>query len=482
MEWTQNAPVKSQGYSPKRGLAALVVAVCLCLGLGTRAQDFGVVEGFWFPELTCDLNVGWERIIFDWAQHQPTAPTDWHTLNVDDRWLKSANGCNREVVALLKNTPAWATTGIVGAGVPAGLYLPVDDPNNHWANFVRQTAHYYAPRGVHRFIIWNEPDISPETYGFEFDGTLEDYAQLVKVAYLAAKQGNPAAQIHLAGTTYWHDVNSGERIYLERLIEALANDPQAAEHGAFFDAVSLHIYFRTNTVYDIVQEVQGVLAQHGLEDKAIWINETNAPPTRDPEWLVERPVFKYSLEQQAAFLVQAAALGKAAGAQRIAVYKLYDQDLPPGGETFGILRPADQSLRPAFEAWRTVTTHMRAITAAQRYSAPSVDAVLMTRADGAQVLAAWSTTGETVSITLEAASGAVYDMLLPDAPQATFENTVTLDLAGAECNGDDPNIPCPVGGAVTLVVLPAGAVAIYAPQVNGTIAQMQPYEESETTP
>ncbi|MBZ0293083.1 MAG: hypothetical protein K8L99_11015, partial [Anaerolineae bacterium] len=51
---------------------------------GLQAQDeniFGIVEGFWLPEVTCDLGVGWERIIFDWSQHQPTCPEDWHTLN-----------------------------------------------------------------------------------------------------------------------------------------------------------------------------------------------------------------------------------------------------------------------------------------------------------------------------------------------------------------------------------------------------------------
>src|SRR5262245_42815768 len=185
---------------------------------------FGVVEGFWYPDLTCELGVGWERIIFNWAQHQPTGPEDWHTLNVDDRWLAAADACNREVVALLKHTPAWATYGLAGVGVPRGLYLPVDDPNNLWANFVRKAVTYYKGRmgrGVTHFIIWNEPDIEAGTYGYEFAGTLDDYFQLLKVAYLVAKQANPDAVIHLAGTTYWHDVNQGRTPYMERLVERI---------------------------------------------------------------------------------------------------------------------------------------------------------------------------------------------------------------------------------------------------------------------
>ena len=53
---------------------------------------FGVVEGFWLPDVVCELHPGWERIIFDWAEHQPNGPDDWYTLNVDDRWLKAAAG------------------------------------------------------------------------------------------------------------------------------------------------------------------------------------------------------------------------------------------------------------------------------------------------------------------------------------------------------------------------------------------------------
>src|SRR5512138_3648216 len=94
--------IKSFNASARRfaGAKILFLSLLLCFSLPTLAQEdnpFGVVEGFWFPELTCELGAGWERIIFDWSQHQPTGPDDWHTLNVDDRWLKAANQCGREV-------------------------------------------------------------------------------------------------------------------------------------------------------------------------------------------------------------------------------------------------------------------------------------------------------------------------------------------------------------------------------------------------
>ncbi len=224
-----------------------------------QAQDdnaFGVVEGFWLPDEVCALGAGWERIIFDWSQIQPNNGDDWNTLNVDERWLTAATACHREVVAVVKHTPAWATDGTPDIGVPRGLNLPVDDPGNLWANFMRKVATYYARFGVKRFIIWNEPDIDAGTYGYEFEGTLDDYARLLKVAYLAAHEGNPDVIIHLAGTTYWHDVNQHRRLYVDRLIEAIQADPEAAANHDYFDVLTLHIYFRADTVYTITHEMR----------------------------------------------------------------------------------------------------------------------------------------------------------------------------------------------------------------------------------
>ncbi len=457
-------------------LLLALLSCCLTLGMArhTAAQAqgtntvitsaaggsrFGVVEGFWMPGDACELGAGWERIIFDWEQHQPTGPDDWNTLNVDDRWLKAASDCGREVVAIFKHTPAWATDGVPRAGVPRGLYLPVDDPDNLWANFVRRTAAYYASRGVYRFIIWNEPDITPDTYGFAFEGTLDDYFQMLKVAYLAARQGNPQAQIHIAGMTYWHDVNAGRRLYLDRLLERILQDPAATANEYYFHAISLHVYFRTETVYSIVSEMRDLLARYDLSAKAIWINETNVSPNLDPLWLVERPQFQMDLEQQANFIVQAAGLGLAAGAERIAVYKLIDQGLPPGAEAFGLLRP-DGSRRPAFYAWQTVIRQFSDVTAAQFAQSEHLDAVLLTHASGRQTLLLWARDDSPAQAQISATDDKAYlldvygNMRIVRPVDAVY----SLALPGATCRGDAEG--CPVGGAVWMLVQPAGSSSV----------------------
>ena len=136
-------------------------------------------------------------------------------------------------------------------------------------------------------MIWNEPDIEPDVYGTEFAGSVEDYYQLVKVAYLVMKAEHPSTRIHLGGLTFWHDEVAGRQQYLARLLEVAATDPSAQSHGHYFDAVPLHLYFRPETIPGIVAEMKAILGAHRLT-KPIWINETNAAPNNDPAWPVTR--------------------------------------------------------------------------------------------------------------------------------------------------------------------------------------------------
>lgn len=447
----------------RRWLWLMLALSALAFVSASTAQDspaspIGVVEAFWLPEAACVAGFGWDRIIFDWAQHQPTGPDDWNTLNVDARWLSAAQVCGREVVAIVKHTPGWATDGVTNAGVPRGLTLPIDDAANVWAGFMRRAAAYYGPLGVSRFIIWNEPDIPAGTYGFIFEGDVEDYARLLKVAALAARQGNPEAKIHIAGTTYWHDVNAGRPLYIDRLLGILAADPEAAAHGYYFDALTVHVYFRADTVYDIVSANRAALERHGLADKAIWIVETNASPNLDPAWLVNRPAWQITLEQQSAFLVQAAALGFAAGAERIGAYKLFDWNLSPDAESFGLIR-ADETQRPALATWARVAQMATAwdVQGAHLEQAALYNRVTLPGRDGGQTVVAWARTAEPVVI--EIASSApvwVEDAFGARWQAVPLQGALRLALPGAVCNPADG---CPVGGQPLIVVLPQAASA-----------------------
>jgi hypothetical protein len=438
-------------------VVSLPLLCCLVLSLllpafQARAQDaapdprFGAVEAFWDTAAAVEAGVAWERILFKWSELQPNGPDDWNTLHVPDEWLQWAQAQGREVVGLLKNTPYWATDADppLEASPPRGLYLPIDDPANTWAAFVRRVAAFYGPRGVHRWVIWNEPDIPPGVYGQEWDGNVEEYYRLLKVACLAIKEVDPEAHVHLAGLTFWHDQD-----WLRKFLAVAAADPEGGAHGYFFDAVSLHVYFQTDTVDYVVNEARAALAAYGLH-KPIWINETNASPDADPQWPLTRPRWRVDLREQASFILQAYALGLVAGAERIAVYKLIDVDLPAGGEPFGLLRP-DHSRRPAYTAYRLVTRHYAGTRSAQVARRPLMTQVTLGRGERTTRVF-WARTETPVSLTVPAL-----------ASQATLidqqGNAQTLDgssgsyaltLPGARCA--DEVLGCIIGGPTYLLV------------------------------
>lgn len=407
---------------------------------------FGAVEAFWAPEQAAQAGLGWERILFYWREIQPTGAEDWNTLHVLEEWLVEADQQGREVVGVIKQTPAWATDGVENAGIPRGLYLPISHPQNLWANYTRKLAEYYAPRGVHHWIIWNEPDIEAGVNGYEFAGTPADYYQLLKVAYQTMKAADPQAIIHLAGTTYWHDALAGRTQYLQRLLEIAQNDPLASPNDHFFDVISLHIYFRSETIPAIVQEINHIQQQFGL-NKPIWINETNAAPNQDPLWPVERPNFEVNLDQQAAFLVQAHTLGFAAGAERIGVYKFTDVLVGPGAEPFGLLR-ADLSPRPAYDAYVVMTQMLSGFETVTLHSTESYHHVAFVESDQI-VHVLWARTREQVvgKVPATTTNATVVTLWGDSHLLSAYQGAYHLNLAGAQCA-----IECIIGGQPTYLV------------------------------
>lgn len=318
---------------------------------------FGVVESFEDPAAASRLRVGWTRARFQWADVQPDSPNEWRPP-LDDEALAAELDAGREVVGLLIGIPDWARGE---GGVPRGLALAHDDPRNTWAVFVDEAVSRYAGR-IDRWIIWNEPDIADRfAPGHTWDGDIEQFAQLQRTAYLAAKAANPAAVVHLGAFTYFWDPG-----YFARFLDVIAADPDAATHHYYFDAATAHLYFQPNAVYNILYAFRQVMDARGL-DQPIWLVETNAPPMDDPYWIVDNWTLAVTLHEQAAFIPQSIAAALAAGAERIAVYKLKDtpDDRQANPEPFGLIR-WDNSRRPAYDAYRVAIQRMSGVTAAER--------------------------------------------------------------------------------------------------------------------
>jgi hypothetical protein len=434
------------------------------------------VEAFWHTAAAAEAGIAWERILFQWSQLQPNGPDDWNTLHVPDEWLQWALVQGREVVGLLKNTPYWAsvTDPPNEASPPRGLDLPVDDPANLWAAFVRRAVTFFGARGVHRWIIWNEPDILPGVYGHEWSGSIEEYYRLLKVAYLVIKEADPEAYVHLAGTTFWHD-----RHWLRDFLAVATDDPEGATYGFFFDTVSLHIYFQTDSVDYIINEARAALRAFGL-DKPIWINEINASPDSDPQWPVERPRWRVDLREQASFILQGYALGLAAGAEGIGVYKLMDAGLSPGGEPFGLLRP-DHSRRPAYTAYQLATRHYAGTRGAYISRQPLLTQVTLDRGERTTRVF-WARTGTEVSVAVPALSTQA-TLVDQEGNFQTLDGSngsYSLTLPGARCA--DETLGCIIGGLTYILVEDASVSGSGASELEAATAASKAEESEAAAP
>lgn len=435
----------------KRASACLALILTLVPLVPARAQPpdprFGAVEAFFAPFAADEAGVGWERVLFYWREIQPR-PDVWRDDYFPPEILQRELSAGREIVGLLINPPGWANSNRGDRGVPDGLYLPYNHPDNHWGQFVSRIVAQY--RGVIRhWILWNEPDVwDTSHFGYTWDGSVEEFAQLTKVGYLAAKDANPDCVVHLAGLTYWWDVEYGRQPYLERLLDALSQDAEAASYGFYFDVASLHIYFKPRTIPDIIAKTREAMRKHGL-DKPIWLDETNAPPCDDPAHPIAHPRFPVTLAQQRDFLVQAFALALSAGAERVAVYKMSDRPhIEPWEEPFGLVR-LDGSRRPAYDALKAITGLFGEVRAA-RWDDQGDYAVVTLEQDDKTTTALWNWTSTELAVQV-AAIAPVAEVIYGDSPPVALmaeDGVYRLVLPPAACGSER----CDIGGQPLFLV------------------------------
>lgn len=380
------------------------ILTVLLLGPGRAAAQpagpdrrFGVVGASQAPWAAAELGVGWTTVTFRWDEVQPNSPQQWNPP-LSDQGLALEASLGRQVVGLVVGTAVWAADP-ERRGVPRGLDLDPSDPGNLWAGFLRALVARYAGR-IDHWIIWDRPDVRLPA-GVTWTGSVEDFARLLRVSYSVVKTANPNGVVHLPALTHWEDARHGREPFLRRLLEVLAQDPEAASNNFYFDVATLNAYFQPENLYDLTRFYRSLMREYGL-DPPIWIGETGAATSEDPAVPVPDAPFTVSLQDQASFVVQALALALAGGAERVAVYRLQDNDQgPPGApEPFGLQR-ADGTRRPAFTACQVALTYLAGARSARWVRRDQVSVVVIDRVSQTTTVV-WSRTPEPHEVMLQA--------------------------------------------------------------------------------
>ena len=244
---------------------------------------------------------------------------------------------------------------------PKGLNLAYNDPNNHWGQFVHKLVARH--KGVvDHWVVWNEPDLFDPAIRYTWEGSYEEYFQLLKVAYLNVKEVNPAAKVVLGGLAYWWDKEYNRPPYLGPLFEVIARDPEAPRNNHYFDIASAHTYANPLNSYTQPLIMRDILEARGVK-KPIWIGESNISPDDEPNNPLLPGGLRGTMDQQASYMIQSMALGLAAGVERYSVYKMTDEAPENGTEMWGLQRN-DGSIKPAFLAYQVGANYFSNATSA----------------------------------------------------------------------------------------------------------------------
>lgn len=446
------------------------------------------------------LGARWDRWPLYWSGVE-ISPGVYRWASVDTA-LRDALAQGFEVSLILLGTPGFYATGglplrppvggsilrrseartpgapiaIAAASPQAGLYAPIFtdgtdrpgpgktiNPENRWAAFVYQAVARYRPggaasrevpgwpagRGVRDWEIWNEPDLS-----FFWSRSAADYARLLRVAAIAARQADPQARILFGGLAIFEKPD-----WLREVLTVLRNDPDPQLRDAFgwyFDILPVHSYSYAWQTFRYLNQVKGTLGAFGLI-KELWVNESGLPvwddypgPTWDPN-----SGYRGTKEEAAAYVVQSAAYAIWSGARVIFHFMLHDDcgNGPEAHDAFGLYRnpnpapcyPSDAGARPAAAAYRLVSTHLRDAKPLWRWRSTNgqadwgactgqVEWFAFQRPDGARVLLAWTRmeTPATITVTAAAPRGVVYDVRTGAAtPVTPVAGVYTFSLPGA---------------------------------------------------
>lgn len=278
-----------RGASPRPDTARSERAGELVGGFSDGASLLGRSEADLGRELDAIAAIGatYLRIDVYWAQiERRRGELDWATT---DRIVDAARSRGLEILGVLDYSPAWAR--------PPGTddHSPPSNPADY-ANFARAAVRRYAPRGVHVWEIWNEPNI---TAFWKPRPDPSAYAELLAAAYPAIKSADRDATVVSGGLSPAPDAADGSAIPPVRFLEAV----YAAGGGGKFDAVGHHPSnyprmpltpepgdYNRNAFGGVTPALHETMQENGDGAKRIWATEMGAPTPyggMTPEYLAE---------------------------------------------------------------------------------------------------------------------------------------------------------------------------------------------------
>jgi polysaccharide biosynthesis protein PslG len=317
----QGAPVSRQAGAPPLGGVNIVG---LYAGSSLAVADREI-------QAARRLNAAVVRAEARWSALEPVraGQLDPRALAFLDRLVADAAQAGIRPILTVDSTPCWASSAPASllrrcqtAMTTAANSWPPANPAAY-AAIVAYLAQRYGPR-LAAIEIWNEPDQSNELY-FAGPKKVQRYAALLRAAYPAAKQADPALPV-LGGSLVGSNGQFLRALY-------------AAGIKGYYDGLAVHFY---NLVLASVRAIHEVQVANG-DSKPLWLDEFG--------WASCFPARRIEQEQACVTARKQAqnisdSVRSLAQAPYVAAQLLYDLQ-SAGGEDFGLISSSGRR-KPAF--------------------------------------------------------------------------------------------------------------------------------------
>jgi len=214
---------------------------------------------FAVPELMPLAGLHWHRRDFTWDSVEPK-PGEFHWEDTDQA-VADGEKYGFQLMPILDYSASWASTGPPG-DPRLWAYPPRLDA---WGRYVSAVVSRYQGR-IHCWEVWNEPDGLPH---FFIGGSPKAYADLLRVAYQAAKQADPTCTI-IGVVTGSQSLGFIEEVFRHDGLK-------------YLDVVSVHPYrprFGSPEDTDFLGEMarlRRLIDKYGGKDKPVWLTEFGWP-------------------------------------------------------------------------------------------------------------------------------------------------------------------------------------------------------------
>ena len=310
--------------------------------------------------------IKWLRMPIRWcAIEHPKG--NFHWKHRYDKIIKEARTHNIEILGLLGDTPAWAAAAPPNVTVWwEKLRYP---PRNisDWTDFITKIVNRYKDK-IKYWEIWNEQNSS-----FFFGGTVKDYVEMLKSAYLAAKKVDPDCQIVLGGLV--SQMGEGIKQKGKWEITGVATFLRELHNlggEKYFDIMNIHLYggSATNFILKKLESLRKLMKAYSI-DKKVWVTEIGWSTTDVNE------------KRQAENLVKSYVLCLSTGiVDKVFWFNLRcGPDAEKGISNFGIINH-DYSPRLAYVAYANMSKRLEGAEYKKKIKLDNVEAYIFEKDEG----------------------------------------------------------------------------------------------------